>query len=219
MNDSPENIQARQHMVVEQLIPRGISDQATVASMLKVPRHAFVPERLQRYAYEDGPMQIGFGQTISQPYIVALMTQAAKINSESRVLEIGTGSGYAAAVLSQIAKEVYTVERIPELANKAIEIFQSLGYTNIHVKISNGTLGWDEKGPFDAILVTAGGPSVPESLLDQLKVEGRIVIPVGDLYSQDLIRVSKTSDGKANIENLGAVRFVPLIGEQGWSLS
>jgi protein-L-isoaspartate(D-aspartate) O-methyltransferase len=216
MTDSPEQIQARQWMVEEQLIPRGIKDRATLAGMTKVPRHAFVPREMQKYAYEDGPLQIGFGQTISQPYIVALMTQAAKIGPESSVLEIGTGSGYAAAVLSQIAKEVYTVERIPELANHARELFQKLGYKNIQVKISNGTLGWGDKGPFDAVLVTAGGPSVPEALLGQLKPGGKMVIPIGDLYAQELIRVTKSSEGKPEVENLGAVRFVPLIGEQGW---
>jgi protein-L-isoaspartate(D-aspartate) O-methyltransferase len=216
MTESLEDIQARKSMIEEQLIPRGIKDRETLKSMSKVPRHMFVPKTLQKHAYEDGPMQIGFGQTISQPYIVALMTQSAKITSESRVLEIGTGSGYAAAILSQIAKEVYTVERIPELANHAIEMFQTLGYKNISVKISNGTLGWAEKGPFDAILVTAGGPTIPESLLEQLKPGGSIVIPVGDLHTQELVRMTKTLEGKPSIENLGAVRFVPLIGEEGW---
>ncbi len=205
-------------MVERQLIPRGIHDVSVLESMNKVPRHLFVPNSLSHYAYEDGPLKIGHGQTISQPYIVALMSQAAEIDSSCIVLEIGTGSGYGAAVLSLIAKDVYTIERVPELAEEARKRFSSLGYSNIHLKIANGTLGWPEEGPFDAILVTAGGPEIPKSLFKQLKPNGRLVIPVGDLSSQELMRVRKLGSGEVTVENLCPVRFVPLIGEEGWQV-
>jgi len=203
-------------MVKTQLMPRGITDPATLESMSKVPRHLFVPEKLQDYAYDDGPLKIGYDQTISQPYIVAIMTQAAEVGPSSTVLEIGTGSGYAAAVLSKMAKEVYTVERIPELATQAEKCLYELGYDNVHVKIANGTLGWPEKGPFDAIIVTAGGPEIPESLLQQLNPNGRLIIPIGDLFGQDLVKIRKPLKGKYTTQSLGPVRFVPLIGEEGW---
>lgn len=206
----------RMKMLELDLEPRGIDDAATLASMGLVPRHRFVPEDLQNYAYADGPLAIGQGQTISQPYIVALMTQSAELKPDSNVLEIGTGSGYAAAVLSRIVREVYTVERIPELAKSAEVRYRELGYGNIHVKIDDGTLGWPEHAPYDAIIVTAGAPSLPESLIEQLKPGGRMVIPVGDSLSQELIRVRKNEDGEVFREFLGHVRFVPLIGEQGW---
>ncbi|MGA8164661.1 MAG: protein-L-isoaspartate(D-aspartate) O-methyltransferase [Waddliaceae bacterium] len=215
-NDVPEYVEKRKQMVEYQLIPRDIHDPATLESMAAVPRHCFVPSKLHHYAYEDGPLEIGYGQTISQPYIVALMTQAAEVESSSHVLEIGTGSGYAAAILSLIVQEVYTVERIPQLATQAQERFAQLGYDNIHVKVANGTLGWPEKAPFDAIIVTAGAPVIPESLLEQLKPAGRMVIPVGDAFSQELVRIRKSLTGKDHHEFLGPVRFVPLIGEEGW---
>ena len=206
----------RKKMVETQLIPRSITDAATLESMSKVPRHLFVPEEIIDYAYEDGPLKIGHGQTISQPYIVALMTQAAQLTPSSKVLEIGTGSGYAAAVLSRIVQEVYTIERIPELAEQAREKLASIGYDNVKVKLANGTLGWPEMGPFDAIIVTAGGPEVPKSLLNQLETDGRLVIPVGSHFSQELVRVRNLGSGEYVQEFLGAVRFVPLIGEEGW---
>lgn len=212
----PDFDEKRKEMVETQLIPRNISDAATLESMSKVPRHLFVPDDIIHYAYEDGPLKIGYGQTISQPYIVALMTQAAQVTPSSKVLEIGTGSGYAAAVLSLMAQEVYTIERVPELAEQAKEKLANLGFDNVQVKLANGTLGWPEMGPFDAIIVTAGGPEVPKSLLDQLETEGRLVIPVGNLFSQELVRVRKEDSGEYIQEFLGAVRFVPLIGEEGW---
>jgi protein-L-isoaspartate(D-aspartate) O-methyltransferase len=212
----PDYEAQRQRMVETQLIPRGINDAATLESMSKIPRHLFVPDSVVNYAYEDGPLQIGYGQTISQPYIVALMTQAAQLDPSWKVLEIGTGSGYAAAVLSLIVREVYTVERVPELAEEASERLSSLGYDNVHVKLANGTQGWPQEGPFGAIIVTAGGPAVPDSLLEQLAPEGYLVIPVGSLFSQELIRVRKSDSGEFVQESLGAVRFVPLIGEEGW---
>ena len=206
----------RHKMVEGQLIPRQIFDPLTLEAMRTVPRHKFVPLDMQSYAYADGPLPIGEGQTISQPYIVALMTQSAGINKDSRVLEIGTGSGYAAAVLSRIAKEVYTIERIESLAVKAAACFQELGYSNIHTKTGDGTLGWPEEGPYDAILVTAGAPVIPSSFLNQLKDGGRVIIPVGDAVSQQLIRLLKTPQGQYSREVLEYVRFVPLIGQEGW---
>lgn len=206
----------RTKMVEEQIKRRGIRDLATLNAMLEVPRHLFVPHHMEQYAYEDGPLLIGHGQTISQPYIVALMTEAAELKPDSVVLEIGTGSGYAAAVLSKISKEVYTVERIPELSEQAEKVIHQLGYSNIHFKVGDGTLGWKEKGPFDAILVTAGAPVVPESFLEQLKVGGRVIIPVGDSISQQLLRLRKNEKNTYDRELLELVRFVPLIGEQGW---
>ncbi len=203
-------------MVEQQIAKRGIKDPATLKSMRTVPRHLFVPDHLRESAYEDRPLPIAAGQTISQPYIVGLMTEAAELKSDIDVLEIGTGSGYAAAVLSRIVKEVYTVERIPELAEKAEAAFKEAGYDNIHVKVANGTLGWPEHGPYDAILVTAGAPTAPESLIDQLKIGGRLVIPVGDSVSQQLVRYRKNVDGSLDQEILEYVRFVPLIGEEGW---
>ena len=203
-------------MVEQQIRRRGVKDPATLKAMLEVPRHAFVPVSSQIYAYADAPLPIGQGQTISQPYIVALMTEAAELTPDASVLEIGTGSGYAAAILSRMVNEVYTIERIASLASKAEEIFKNLQYQNIQVKVGDGTLGWKEKAPFDAILVTAGAPVVPESFLDQLKLSGRVIIPVGDAISQQLIRLRKTPENTYTREILESVRFVPLIGEQGW---
>ena len=213
--DSRESI-LRKRMVDEQIKPRGIHDSATIKSMLEVPRHAFVPVELLPMAYNDGPLPIGDGQTISQPYIVALMTQAAELKPDSSVLDIGTGSGYAAAVLSRIVKEVCTIERIGSLSQNAEAKFKELGYSNIHTKVGDGTLGWSEKAPFDAIIVTAGAPVIPESLLGQLKVGGRLIIPVGDAFSQQLLRYRKGADNKFTREILEYVRFVPLIGKEGW---
>ena len=206
----------RKWMVEQQLVPRAILDPCTLESMFKVPRHFFVPPEMVPYAYEDSPLKIGNGQTISQPYIVAQMTQSALLDSDSKALEIGTGSGYGAAVLSGICKEVYTVERIPDLAEESRRRLESLGYENVSVKLDDGTLGWPEYASYDAILVTAASPSIPQALVDQLKVGGRLIIPVGDRMSQQLIRLTKQADDNDREENLGSVRFVPLIGEQGW---
>lgn len=212
-----DNFSVQREMMVErQLLSRAITDHPTLESMSKVPRHLFVPSANASYAYQDSPLPIGYGQTISQPYIVALMTQSAKLSPGAKVLEIGTGSGYGAAVLSHVCKEVYTVERIPELAKESRARLQSLGYENVRVKLDDGTLGWPEHAPYDAILVTASAPKLVPSLMEQLKAGGRLVIPVGDKLSQQLIRLTKSNDGSYREENLGSVRFVPLIGEQGW---
>jgi protein-L-isoaspartate(D-aspartate) O-methyltransferase len=208
----------REEMVRRQLRDRGVSDPAVLEAMASVPRERFVAETLQEFAYEDSPLPILEGQTISQPYIVAAMAEALELEPGSRVLEVGTGSGYAAAVLSRIAREVYTVERHAALAESARRLFELLGYDNIQVRVGDGTLGWESEAPFDAIMVAAGGPAVPEALLDQLAPGGRIVIPVGDTpREQQLVRIKKDGEARLSQENLGGVRFVPLVGDQGWN--
>jgi protein-L-isoaspartate(D-aspartate) O-methyltransferase len=207
----------RRQMINTQLAARGIQDPAVLKAMNRVPREAFIPADKVEFAYVDSPLPIGQGQTISQPYIVALMTEALELAADERVLEIGTGSGYAAAILSRIAEEVYTVERHLKLARAAEARFRQLGYDNIHVHIGDGTLGWAEHAPYDGIVVTAGGPTVPEPLLDQLRVGGRLVIPVGPTRGlQELMRVRRSDKNDYRQENLGSVRFVPLVGEVGW---
>jgi protein-L-isoaspartate(D-aspartate) O-methyltransferase len=186
--------------------------------MRHVPREAFVAPGFEEFAYEDGPLPIGEGQTISQPYIVALMIQAAEVAPGNRVLEIGAGSGYAAAVMGQIAERVFAVERHVSLCNEAKRRFQNLGYANIDLLHGDGTKGWPEAAPFDAILVAAGGPDVPEALKKQLAIGGRLVIPVGDKErGQSLRKITRTAATRYEQEDLGAVSFVPLIGDQGWS--
>jgi protein-L-isoaspartate(D-aspartate) O-methyltransferase len=202
-------------MVEEQLVPRGIHDQATLQAMATVPRHLFVEDAMQARAYGDYPLPIGGGQTISQPYIVALMTQALELKGTERVLEIGTGSGYQAAVLSRMCERVYTIERIDSLLGKARKIFDKLHYHNIVSRIDDGTTGWPDEAPFDAILVTAGGPKIPEPLVRQLSDPGRMVIPVGDLAVQELQLLEK-KDGDLSIRTIEQVRFVNLIGTHGW---
>jgi len=183
-----------------------------------MPREAFVPERLAELAYDDTPLPIGEEQTISQPYVVALMAEALELGPADKVLEIGAGSGYAAAVLSRIAREVWAIERHESLAHQARPRMERLGYSNVHILHGDGTLGWPEQAPFDAIAVAAGGPEVPPALLDQLAVGGRLVIPIGpDPRTQSLVRIRRLADGTFAREDLGAVRFVPLIGAQGWS--
>lgn len=206
----------RQKMIEEQIKRRGVKDAVTLDAMSVVPRHEFVPTLLQGSAYEDTPLPIGLGQTISQPYIVALMTQSAELKPDDSVLEIGTGSGYAAAILSRIVKQVFTIERIEDLAQRAKAAYKRLGYDNIEVKSGDGTRGWADKGPFDAILVTAGAPIIPNSLKEQLKPRGRLIIPVGDAFSQRLLRIRKLEDNTFVEETVEYVRFVPLIGEEGW---
>ncbi|MDX1551301.1 MAG: protein-L-isoaspartate(D-aspartate) O-methyltransferase [Marinobacter sp.] len=199
------------------LASRGIMDQRVLEAMKEVPREAFVRPDQAAFAYEDRPLQIEEGQTISQPYIVALMTEAMQLKPDDTVLEIGTGSGYAAAVLSRIAKKVFTVERHRLLANLAQERLSKQGYNNVTVLCGDGTLGWPEHSPFDAIVVTAGAPRVPQALVRQLAIGGRLVIPAGPgLHYQQLLRITRTSDDETETEKLGDVRFVPLIGEQGW---
>lgn len=207
----------RERMVAIQLEARGITDPLVLDAMRVVPRERFVATYLAAFAYDDGPLPIGEGQTISQPYIVAAMAEAVRIKPGERVLEIGTGSGYGAAVLSRIAGEVYTVERIGELAETARDRLAALGYDNVHVCEGDGSLGWPEHGPYEAILVTAGGPRVPEALLRQLAVGGRLIMPVGpDPRSQRLVRVTRTDAHEYEHENLEYVAFVPLIGAEGW---
>ncbi|HEU0035608.1 MAG TPA: protein-L-isoaspartate(D-aspartate) O-methyltransferase [Kofleriaceae bacterium] len=208
---------ARAAMVDRHVRNRGVRDPRVLAAMGTVPREAFLPPDLAESAYEDRPLPIDAGQTISQPYIVALMTEALGLDGDERVLEIGTGSGYAAAVLGHVAREVYTVERHEVLANVARERLAALGYANIHVRCGDGTLGWHDHAPYDAIIVAAGGPDLPRALLDQLAVRGRLVMPVGSGRAQELVRVTRVSDTEYRRENLGAVVFVPLIGAQGWS--
>jgi protein-L-isoaspartate(D-aspartate) O-methyltransferase len=183
--------------------------------MGKIQRHLFVEEALVGEAYNDHPLPIGHRQTISQPYIVALMTEALELTGKEKVLEIGTGSGYQTAILAELSDKVYTVERIEPLLEKSKSLLQSLGYTNIYFKAYDGTLGWQDFAPYDAIVVTAGAPKVPEPLLKQLADGGRMIIPIGNKYSQDLIRVTRVKDRFVE-KNLGGCRFVDLIGEHGW---
>ena len=209
--------QARSRMVDLQLARRGISDPRVLEAFRSVPREAFLPEELTEFAYEDSPLPIGDGQTISQPYIVALTVEALELQGQERVLEIGTGSGYAAAVLSRLAQDVFTVERLEPLARQASSRLAELGYHNVRVLHGDGTLGWPEHAPYHAIAVAAGGPEIPEALLSQLLPGGRLIIPVGpDESSQILMRITRGADGRFREEALGDVRFVPLIGEQGW---
>lgn len=207
----------RAKMVEQNIAPRGVTDELVLEAMRKVPRELFLPKRLREFAYEDSPLPIAGEQTISQPYIVAFMTEALMLKGGEKVLEIGAGSGYAAAVLSEIAAQVYTVERLGQLAEKAAATLADLGYDNVHVLHGDGTKGWTEHAPFDAIVVAAGGPQVPESLKAQLKIGGRLVIPVGtDRRTQELVRVVRISTNEYLSEDIADVSFVPLIGEEGW---
>jgi len=205
----------RDFMVKTQLIPRGIKDERVLKAMRKVSRHLFIDESIQYKAYEDMAIEIGEGQTISQPYMVAVMTELLELKGNEKVLEVGTGSGYQAVVLAELSKEVYTVERVEILADKAEEKFHSLGYQNIYVKVGDGTLGWPENAPFDRIIITAGTPRIPDPLIYQLSRGGIIVAPVGERFSQQLLKVKK-SEGKLFEEYHTPCVFVPLIGEFGW---
>src|SRR5258707_6607052 len=218
-NTVPDALDAARHRMVEvQLARRGIRDKLVLRAMGEVPREAFVARGFEEFAYEDSPLPIAQGQTISQPFIVALMIAAAAVKPGDRVLEIGTGSGYAAAVLSRIAGKVYTVERHSALADTAKQRFAQLGHRNIEVRHGDGTLGWPEAAPFDAIIVTAGGPEIPETLRNQLKIGGRLIMPIGVLANeQRLVKVVRDGEHAFHEEDLGAVRFVPLVGEHGWS--
>ena len=215
MADSKKYERLREEMVQKQIESRGISDRSVLTAFRKVPRHLFVSEALRDQAYGDFPLPIGEQQTISQPYIVAEMTQALAVDREDRVLEVGTGSGYQAAILAEIVYRVYTIERIRSLYMKTRTLFDKLKYHNIITKYSDGSVGWPDEGPYDAIIVTAGAPEIPENLTEQLVIGGRMVLPVGNQYSQDLIRITKDQKG-IHKENLGGCRFVKLVGEQGW---
>jgi protein-L-isoaspartate(D-aspartate) O-methyltransferase len=196
-------------------LDREIADKRVIEAMRRVPREAFVSAEQHDLAYEDHPLAIGFGQTISQPFIVALMVQALGLKGDEKVLELGTGSGYEAAILAELAKEVVSVEYVPELAESARQVFDRLGYANVTVHTAGKTLGWPAGAPYDAIIVSAGAPSVPEGLLEQLAWEGRLVIPVGSRWQQELLKVTKLRKGNKT-ENLGGCYFVPLIGEGAW---
>ncbi len=205
----------RDLMVETQLIPRGIKDKRVLEAMRKVPRHLFVDDSIRYRAYDDMALSIGEDQTISQPYMVATMTELLELKGNEKVLEIGTGSGYQAAVLAEVSREVFTVERIAALAAKADEKFRALGYDNIHVRTSDGTLGWPEESPFDRIIVTAGTPQVPQPLIAQLSEDGIMAAPVGERFSQQLIIIKK-SKGVVSEEMHTPCVFVPLIGRYGW---
>ncbi|MDD5174104.1 MAG: protein-L-isoaspartate(D-aspartate) O-methyltransferase [Candidatus Omnitrophica bacterium] len=206
----------RAAMVTGQLISRNISDSKVLETFRRVPRHEFVPEDLRPSAYNDYPLPIGENQTISQPYMVALMTESLKLKGAGRVLEVGTGSGYQAAILGEMSGEVYSVERFKELADRASRVLSSLGYKNIHIKVGDGTLGWSEFAPYDGIVVTAGAPAIPESLVKQLKDGGRLVIPVDNgVFGQTLKSVERTGR-TTRTSDICACKFVPLVGKEGW---
>ena len=206
----------RQRMVSEQLSRRDIVDPGVLAAFGSVPRERFVPAELAAHAYDDAPLPIGNGQTISQPYVVAMTVQALHLNGGERVLEIGTGSGYAAAILGSLAREVETIERIEELAIAAGERLARLGFGNVHVHHGDGSLGWPAGAPYEAIAVAAGAPKPPGALRDQLAIGGRLVIPHGDRDHQQLVRITRVAIDQFDEEALGEVRFVPLVGAEGW---
>jgi protein-L-isoaspartate(D-aspartate) O-methyltransferase len=205
-------------MVENQIAWRGVTSEVVLAAMRNVPRERFVPKGYRVLAYDDSPLPIAAGQTISQPFVVAYMAEALVLHGGEKVLEIGTGSGYAAAVLAEIAAEVYTIERIKVLADRASAVLEELGYDNVHVRHGDGTLGWPEQAPFDGIVVSAGGPEVPETLKHELRIGGRLVIPIGQSrWYQELVRVTRVAEEEYESEDLAPVRFVPLVGEEGWS--
>ncbi len=206
----------RQQMVDTQIIPRGIKDEKVINAMRKIPRHLFLDEALWPQAYEDYPLPIGEKQTISQPYIVALMTELLHLKGKEKVLEIGTGSGYQTAILADIVEQVYSIERIAVIAKRARKVLDDLKYTNVVITVGDGTLGWQEHAPFDGIIVTAAAPRPPEPLLNQLNIGSRLVIPIGDEHFQDLIVFIKEGDKTYKEENYGGCRFVKLVGEYGW---
>lgn len=216
MKDESKKFTRWRHEMVEKLIStRGVSDPMVIKAMREVPRHLFVSEALGDSAYGDSPLPIGEGQTISQPSIIAEMTRTLELKGHERVLEIGTGSGYQAAILSRIAYKIYTIERNNTLFMQTRKLFDKLKYHNIVTRYSDGTQGWKQEAPFDAIIVTAGGQQIPMPLIEQLKMGGRLVMPVGNNYTQELMRLEKTEDGIKET-NLGGCRFVKLIGQHGW---
>lgn len=207
---------SRRRMVEQQVLARGVSDQRVIDAMLKVPRHKFVEEAFENQAYQDAPLPIGDKQTISQPYMVAVMSEALLLTGTETVLEVGTGSGYQAAVLAMLADRVFSLERIPSLARRARKALDDCGYSKVNIRVADGTRGWQEMAPFDAIIVTAGAPDVPQEYLQQLVVGGRLVIPVGNRDSQVLMRITRTGHSEYKEERLLGCRFVPLIGSHGW---
>lgn len=205
----------RSRMVEEQIIARGVKDERVIAAMRKVARHEFLPEAIRGMAYQDSALPLGEAQTMSQPYMVAIMSELLALTGTERVLEIGTGSGYQAAILAELCAKVYTVERIKPLADRARASLDRLGYRTVALKVYDGTYGWKEVAPFDAIVVTAGSPDVPAPLVEQLKEGGRLVIPVGERYGQMLVKMIKTAEGVITEKSIPCV-FVPLIGNHGW---
>ena len=215
----PDFTSARQRMTEAQIARRGVRNTRVLQAMREIPREAFVPSQMAEFAYEDSPLSIEAGQTISQPYVVALMLEAADLGPKDRALEVGAGSGYAAAVMSRLCRKVFTIERIPELAELAKGRLQRLGYHNVDVRIGDGTKGWIEEAPFDVIVSAAAGPRVPITLRDQLAIGGRLIMPVGEeTRRQRLIKLVRRSCEALDEEDLGEVLFVPLIGEYGWML-
>lgn len=208
-------VQARERMVEKQLVSRGISDPRVLRAMAKVPRHLFLESELWEHAYEDHPLPIGAHQTISQPYILALMVEALELKGSERVLEVGTGSGYAAAVLSELCAEVFTVEVLEELALKSRALLSNLGYKNVSLLMGDGTLGWEEHSPYDAVVISAAAPCIPRPLVEQLKVPGYLVFPIGEEELQTLVRIRKDRAGIRE-EYLGDCHFVKLTGRYGW---
>lgn len=204
--------QLRADMVAKQLVARGIKDERVLAAMRRVPRHLFVPEAMREKAYEDRPLPLGPGQTISQPYIVALMLEALELSPKARVLEIGTGSGYEAAILCELVEEVYSIEIDPELADQTRVLLQRLGYDSVRVKAGDGHTGWKEEAPFDAVIMSAASEKIPRDLVRQTKEGGRMILPLGDEEKQYLVMLQKTEEGLVSKE-LGAVRFVEMKGE------
>ncbi len=207
---------ARRRMVEDQIVRRNITDKSVLDAMLKTPRHLFIDEGLWPHAYSDASLPIGEKQTISQPFMVAAMTEALSLTGGKRILEIGTGSGYQTAVLSHLVSRVYTIERIANLASRARRTFDQLRLTNINLKVGDGTIGWKNHAPFDGIIVTAGGPEVPVEFLAQLAIGAPLVVPIGPLEQQKLLRLVRAEDGSYTREELMDCRFVPLIGEKGW---
>jgi protein-L-isoaspartate(D-aspartate) O-methyltransferase len=206
---------ARDRMIDEQLVARGISDPRVLAAMARVERHRFVAEALRERAYEDRPLPIGERQTISQPFMVALMTQVLELRGDERVLEVGTGCGYQTAVLAELAGQVFSIERLSPLAAAARQLLDALGYYHVAIRVGDGTLGWGEEGPFDAIVVTAGTPQIPRPLVGQLRPGGRLVFPIGEEELQTLVRIRK-EDAGLHEEYFGDCRFVKLVGRFGW---
>jgi protein-L-isoaspartate(D-aspartate) O-methyltransferase len=194
-----------------------IEDRRVLEVMARIPREEFVPSEVRHQAYEDRPLPIGCEQTISQPYIIALMTQALELNGSEKVLELGTGSGYQTAILAELARRVVSVERVPELAESARQVLTALGLKNIEIHLAGETLGWPPDAPYDAIMVTAAAPGIPEDLLNQLDIGGRMIIPTGSRYLQELYKVTRRREGKNTVQNLGGCRFVSLIGKNAWN--
>jgi protein-L-isoaspartate(D-aspartate) O-methyltransferase len=205
----------REKMIEEQLVARQIRDARVLEAMRKVPRHLFVPDEIKAHAYEDRPLPIGQDQTISQPYMVALMVQALELTGSEKVLEIGTGSGYETAILAELCSEVFSIERLAELADEARALLRALGYRNVRIKVGDGTLGWEEYAPYDAIVISASSPQIPRPLLEQLEPGGAFVVPIGEEQLQSLVRLRKTNEGIRE-EYLGECRFVKLKGAFGW---